>query len=149
MPWLLLIAAVAVLGAYFGGRAEERLHQAEVRQLAVAKAGLAKELELARAEGKLSEIVQDAKTQTAVALADANRARAESGRLRDAANLAATRAATAARGEAANQSARMLADVLSWADDRAGALAQIADARGAAGAACERAYDALTSTLKK
>jgi len=38
----------------------------------------------------------------------------------------------------------MLADVLSRAGDAAVELAAIADARGIAGSACERAYDALT-----
>lgn len=46
----------------------------------------------------------------------------------------------------ANDATGVLADLQRRADERAGILARIADERGAAGAACEREYDALTAS---
>ena len=57
------------------------------------------------------------------------------------ARVAAVDAASIARERAAaDATARVLADVLQRADDRAGALADFADAAHAAGASCERVY---------
>jgi hypothetical protein len=99
------------------------------------------------------EIQDDAQLKIAAARADAAAADAATSRLRVriAATVAAARAAAGrpapARGSApAGDPIGMLADVLGRADARAGRLARIADQRGAAGAACERAYNSLTGS---
>ena len=95
---------------------------------------------------------QDARHAQAQHAADARAAGAAADRLRE--QLATiTRAASAgarvAAGDAASlaseraaaaDTARVLADVLQRADDRAGALADFADRANAAGLACERTY---------
>lgn len=67
-------------------------------------------------------------------------------RARDSANPASTAASQCAP---AGDAIGVLSDVLSRADARAGELAAIADARGAAGQQCERAYDAARSALSR
>ena len=89
--------------------------------------------------------------------ADADAARAAAGRLRGdlASYLTAHRAAAQARaaaGQCAPDTAALdlLAELQRRADERAGALARIADDARHRGSACERAYDAglaLTSAL--
>lgn len=91
-------------------------------------------------------IINDAKTQTAAALADADAARAASDRLRSQLAVLQRRArdtAAAAGSTSAGDPVGVLAIVLGELDDRAGALAQYADASRIAGLACERAYGAL------
>ena len=96
------------------------------------------------------EIVDATERQLQTARADAAIADAASGRLRDrvAALVAQARAATghpAAAGNSppAGDPVGMLADLQRRADEAAGVLARLADERGAAGSACEAAYDAL------
>lgn len=95
---------------------------------------------------------QDARNAQAQHAADRAAATAAAGRLRErlatitraasaGARVASGDAAALARERAAaDATARVLADVLQRADDRAGALADFADAAHAAGTSCERAY---------
>jgi hypothetical protein len=62
-----------------------------------------------------------------------------------AARRAASNPATSDNREAAADSARVLADVLRKSDERAGVLAEYADAARIAGQQCVRAYEALTA----
>lgn len=97
-------------------------------------------------------VADEAERQLAQARADAAIADAAAGRLsrRVAALVAAAREA-ASHPPAAGASAPaedpigMLAELQRRADEAAGVFARIADERGAAGSACERAYDALTT----
>jgi hypothetical protein len=94
-------------------------------------------------------IDSQARQDLARSAADADAARAAAGRLRGdlASYLTAHRAAAQARA-AAGQCAPdtgaldLLAELQRRADERAGALARIADDARARGGACERAYDA-------
>lgn len=94
---------------------------------------------------------QDGQKRIDDARAAAARARAERDGLRADINSyrAAARAAThpgaADAGPAAADAVDLLAELFTRADDAAGELAQAADLARAAGATCERAYDALTS----
>lgn len=119
-------------------------------------------LEEARTRKAQQEAIDAAEQQAAQARADKIIAEAASGalqrryeqRVRDL--VRAVTAAASARGEgqggaaaagpgpAADDAAGVLADVFSRCLDRVRVLADIADRRGAAGQACERAYDALT-----
>lgn len=97
------------------------------------------------------KVVDVAEQKIAQARADAVLADAARGRLQQhvAALAAAARRATANSAAAgpsapAEDAAGMLAELQRRADERAGILARIADARGAAGELCERSYDALT-----
>ncbi|WP_441623340.1 MULTISPECIES: DUF2514 family protein [unclassified Cupriavidus] len=63
-----------------------------------------------------------------------------------AAGRAAGNPAASGPGPAAGDPLGVLADVLSRADQRAGALAGYADAARFAGQACERGYDALNGS---
>lgn len=97
------------------------------------------------------KVIDAAEQKVAQASADAALADAARGRLQQhvAALAAAARRATANSAAAgpsapAEDAAGMLAELQRRADERAGILARIADARGAAGELCERSYDALT-----
>ena len=105
----------------------------------------AKELEIARAQE-----VNAAETKALhLDLGRArNRAAVQSARMRDAINAAAQRAregcavaTTTDLRPPTDDPIGVLADVLGRADERAGVLADLADRRGIAGRACERAYD--------
>ena len=81
-------------------------------------------------------------------LAWPGRAAVQSARMRDAINAAAQRAregcavaTTTDLRPPTDDPIGVLADVLGRADERAGVLADLADRRGIAGRACERAYD--------
>ncbi|SDK41192.1 Protein of unknown function [Pseudomonas delhiensis] len=100
----------------------------------------------------INKLAEDGQRAIDKAQMDAAAARASAGSLRDAADKLATRlAASEARGDtctagaskAAAAAARVLADVLKRADERAGRLADIADQSRARGLACEAAYAAL------
>lgn len=87
--------------------------------------------------------------------ADGAAARTASQRLRDAAATAALTAdakcsasTAAAVGETKRSAARVLADVLSMADEAAGQLAEVADRSRLAGLQCERLYDAAVSATR-
>lgn len=110
-------------------------------------------------EGKhRDEIAQnDTTAQTALAAADAGRARAIDARNRlqhDLADyLTQHRAAAQARAAAGQctpdtRPAELLADLQRRADDRAGELAHVADTARARGLACERAYDSARNMIE-
>ena len=104
------------------------------------------------------EIAQnDTAAQTALAAADAGRARAVDARNRLQRDLAdyltqhrAAAQARAAAGQCAPDPAPadLLADMLRRADDRAGELAHVADTARARGLACERAYDSARTMIE-
>jgi hypothetical protein len=104
------------------------------------------------------EIAQtDTAAQTAIAAADAGRARAVDARNRLQRDLAdyitQHRAAAQARAAAVQCApdtgpADLLADMLRRSDDRAGELAHVADIARARGLACERAYDSALTMIE-
>lgn len=96
----------------------------------------------------LAGISQDAKQSSDKAHADARAAdiAADGLRKRIAELVAAARNSAPVGGSpSAGDPIGVLADVLSRADERAGKLAEFADAAHIAGLACERSYDALTA----
>lgn len=110
-------------------------------------------------EGKhREEIVQnDTAAQTALAAADAGRARAVDARNRLQRDLAdyltqhrAAAHSRAAAGQCAPDTAPtdLLADLQRRADDRAGELAHVADTARTRGLACERAYDSARAMME-
>lgn len=91
-------------------------------------------------------VIDDAKKQAAAAVADADTARAAADRLRRQVVVLQRRArdtATAGGSTPAGDPIGVLAVVFGELDDRAGTLAQYADASRVAGLACERAYESL------
>ena len=137
--------------------AKERQAWAEDRQRltaeALAESERARKIE-AQWRDKQSEVVNHAQSQIRAAAADAARARDAAGLLRQRAEALAAQCARtsdqqapdpsfAPRGQAAPDPGAMLADLLSRLAQTAGELAQVADARGAAGVACEKAYGGL------
>ena len=104
----------------------------------------------ARWRAQIDEVARNARNDVQAAQRDAVVAAAVSDSLRERASQLASACsggatgATAARGgQAASSPGALLADVLARADAAAGELARIADERGAAGAACERAAGAV------
>lgn len=100
----------------------------------------------------INRVTTDAQREIDRATADTAAARASAGSLRDAADQLAARLAesearrdtcTAGASKAAADAARVLADVLKRADERAGILAAAADQARARGLACEAAYDSV------
>lgn len=159
--WALLLAGALALigvkhvqlGAARTAAATARADLAEYKAQAAAAALLA-ETAARREETRRNDLqrkaLEDAATQVQTAQADARDARDAAGQLR----LQAQRAAAAARAATADSAALrasataydpigVLADVLGRIDDRAGRLAEIADASRIAGQLCERSYDAL------
>lgn len=102
---------------------------------------------------KQQEIADDARKTAARNAAAARAAAAAAGGLRDdlAAALADAAAADAAAGQCAATAAaaRVSADVLGRAVERAGILARYADDAAAAGNACERVYATVTDVSVK
>lgn len=95
---------------------------------------------------------EDATKQTAIAVADAARARAERRRLLERANAlagaAASRDATLTDGSSAGADAiDLLAYMLGRVSHRAEELAGIADRARIAGLTCERAYDRMRDPI--
>lgn len=130
---------------------------AYARALADAEAATTRAVEDARTKEQrradaVQEIADHAHAQLAAARADAGRARAAADRLRRAADAyaaavcggAAADSTSTASSAPATGPGLVLADLFGRADARAGELAAAFDAAHAAGAACERAYDALT-----
>lgn len=104
-----------------------------------------------RRTAEVQKAADEAREREAQALADAAAANATGQRLRDRLAALAARGGQAASdpgpatgGPPAGDPIGVLAGVLARADERAGILAQYADAARTAGLACERAYDALT-----
>jgi hypothetical protein len=142
---------VAITWHFVAGHYEMKAaaeHEAQER--AVAAAAVAAQTETTRRVAAQQEVAHAAQIQADAARADA----AAAAHARDALRVqldAFVRAhrgpvdpGAAGGGSAASDPIGVLADVLSRADERAGVLAGVADQRGIAGAACERAYDALT-----
>lgn len=107
--------------------------------------------ERTRRDAAQLEISRNALAEISRARADAAAAGAAGGRLRDAYAAALKRCANspAAAGSAPAASADdVLAYVQRRIDEAAGELAAVADDRGTAGRACERAYETLTEKAK-
>lgn len=105
-----------------------------------------------RRQADMDKVRQDAEKQIANAERDAAVADAAAVGLREQARRLALRASqcashsgTAQSGDAAGQSAVVLADLLGRADARAGELARAYDRARASGLACQRAYLSLTN----
>jgi hypothetical protein len=152
--WAWALAAALGWGAWQSHRAtaaaaetaDVHAETARLRERATA----ASLTETTRRIGAQAEVTRDATAKAARARADraaavraADRVSARAGEL--AARAAACDSTVAGEREAAADAARVLADLLRRADERAGVLAAVADERGIAGATCERAYQALTS----
>ena len=121
-------AAAAALAASEAARAEEQRRAAAQQEVVDA---YEKELQRMRAD-------------VAIADAAAGRLRERVAALVAAARQAAGGASLAPGSPPADDATGMLADVLGRCISRVQLLARVADERGAAGRACERAYDALT-----
>jgi hypothetical protein len=167
--WVYAIALALVVAALGGERwlhnrtraahLQDRAEFATLR--AQAEAAAAAQSEKFRAiEQELRNAQDTHGKEIEAVLVDLDRARAAggvaSGRLRDAAQAAAARARAAcadstasAVRETAGDAIGVLADVLGRADERAGILADLADRRGIAGRACERAYDEAHEALTR
>jgi hypothetical protein len=138
--------------------ARERAERAQEREKLVAEALAASEaarsLE-ARWRAQHTEVQTDAQAKIRAAAADAARARSAADSLQRRAEVIAAQcanpqrdsAAPALGGAAAQDPGVVLANLLRGVAQAAGELAAVADARGTAGAACERAYDAITAPL--
>ena len=106
-----------------------------------------------RRQADIEKVRQDAEKQIANAERDAVAAdavavglREQAGRLAERASQCASHSGTAQSGDAAGQSAVVLADLLGRADARAGELARAYDRARASGLACQRAYLSLTNS---
>ncbi|WP_454752562.1 DUF2514 family protein [Cupriavidus necator] len=141
----------AEIASIDAGRARERRDQALAQVKAVDDA----RIEEQRRTAAQTEIANAATKDAETARADARAADAVADRLRQrvaelvAAGRAPGNTSPAGAGQAAGDPIGMLADVLSRADQRAGILAEYADAARIAGKACERAYDSLTNGAAK
>jgi len=143
---LLLAIVVGVAGGYWKGH-----HDADQSATVASQAKQIKDLTDERDEYRQrvetqSGVIDDAKKAADRATADAAaNASDAAGLRRQLANYTASvRHSTAVCASApAGDPIGVLADVLSRADERAGKLAQFADAAHIAGLACERSYDAL------
>ncbi|MCV3283440.1 DUF2514 domain-containing protein [Aeromonas veronii] len=127
---------------------EQASELAKVRAAAEIAARKAEE----RRQADIEKVRQDAEKQIANAERDAVAAdavavglREQAGRLAERASQCASDSGTAKSGDAAGQSAVVLADLLGRADARAGELAKAYDRARAAGLACQRAYFSLTN----
>lgn len=171
LPWRLLAelaTAAALLIAAFvaghrGGVQAEHVRTMAVQHVldverAQAAAAAASGIESARAEERrrtlaIQEVADAAEIDRRAARADADRAAAAASSLRQraAAYASACRGGAAADPAAAAASAPaadpglVLADVLGRVEEAGRRAAALADERSAAGAACERAYDAVSS----
>lgn len=156
-----LLAAVAVAGVQSWRLASEQAHHADTRAqhaqqiAALAEAARQAEADARTEEQRRTEEVQKAADDArqameraradAVAAADAgDRLRKHIATITAARCAGASGAAAASGGTPADATARMLADVFSEMERAGRAMAEEADRRGIAGAACESGYNALT-----
>lgn len=149
--WLAVVVAVVIssAGSYFKGYRDGVRVTAAAEQKARLAAVEAARAEEQRRTAAQMEIANDASNQRDQARVDAAAAASAADGLRKqvAVLVAAGRCPAAVAGSApAGDPIGVLADVLGRADERAGVLASIADERGIAGRACERAYDALSTS---
>lgn len=164
--WVKALIVAAIVSAVLGACAwfvhvQRDIGRAEVQARWDAERGRQASAALAEAQNNATETqrrltaqkeIQDAHDKDlARAQADAARAAAAAGRLRDdlaAFTAAACRSAgdTAAQcdGKTARASIGVLAELFRRADERAGVLAEYAGRARAAGIQCSREYDALT-----
>lgn len=147
----LIVLCVLAAGVWGYGHRQYRAGQADVRaewNAAKERQRVADAMERVRRESAQQEVAREAQEQLALARTDAAAATAAADRLRSEFAASLKRrcggAAAAPGGPAAADARDVLADVQRRLDAAAGELAALADARGTAGAACERAYDALT-----
>lgn len=153
----LLLAGIGVQTWRVHGLQTDLLHEQLSRktELAAAAAAAASASESARAEEQrraaaTQEAAHAAEKQITEARADAVAAGDAAGRLRQRAAAVAARSCSATGNSAAASASAPAADadlvypeLLGSALDEARRLAALADDRGIAGTACERAYDAL------
>jgi hypothetical protein len=136
--------------------ARERAERAQEREKLVAEALAASEAARAleaRWRAQHTEVQTDAQNRIRAAAADAARARSAADSLQRRAEVIAAQCANPQRdgagpafgGAAAQDPGVVLANLLRGVAQAAGELAAVADARGAAGTACERAYDAISA----
>ncbi len=149
-----LLVAAALYGAatvgYKAGTAagaQMKAQAAEEKDRAIAEA----QAEFDRRIVAQQQVVKDADAKTAQAVGDAVSARAAADGLQrtvaDLVSRARADSAVGGTGSTASDPLDLLADVLGRIDERAGALAEYADAARIAGQACERSYDALTGPV--
>jgi hypothetical protein len=153
VAWIQHGKSVARTAGVVAGRAEVQTKwDKERREQDAADLAAAHEnaVESTRRQAKQQENQNAQNEQVARARADAERDRRERDELRRDHETAAQKwsrrladSPTAADLAAAGDAIRMCTDVLGRADKRASVLAEVADARGAAGLKCERDYDAL------
>lgn len=124
---------------YEGKISQLRAEQAEALSLAHARARQ-KEREWAT---KIEEVKSEAREEIGRLERDIDDAERMHSELADAARRAAESAASSCRSETAPAPSVVCADLLESVDRRAGQLAEEADRRRVAGAACEAAYDIL------
>jgi cytoskeletal protein RodZ len=149
--WVWVVGAALAWGGWQRHRATsaaETLRQAQQQAAAVEAEAL--RTSITETERRLSAHQEIASAATVTAQANARAAasaRAAADRLRRdaaaAASAAASSPAVAGDCTAANDAARVFAELLGRATDRAVELAAVADEARTAGAACERAYDSL------
>lgn len=153
---VLVVLLLAALGWQWGV-AQHAGHRADVAQAALMAERTARQQEAAArlTETKHAQRLQenlDAEHIARLAVeADARRADAAAGSLRErarqlaaASRCPATDSAAAAGGPAAAAPGDLLADLLERVDEAAGQVGRYADQARLAGATCERAYRALT-----
>lgn len=150
--WVWLVLAILGWGGWQNHKAnvaaaelvDERQKISAAREQAM-QASMAETARRLRAQEEANRYATE---QTALSRADALAAGAALDRVQQRANQLASRAGScdtsvASGRTTASEAARMLADLQRRADERAGLLARIADERGIAGEACQRAYEAL------
>lgn len=158
---LLLALAAASLQTYRLSE-ERRAHAETSRMHAETISRLERRAREAEAEAReterrwtaaMEDVANEHQTQIAQARADADAAASAGERLRQrvaelaaGCRRAAGGAAVAGAGQAADATARVLADVFSEVERVGREMAEEADRRGIAGAACERAYGALSAS---
>jgi hypothetical protein len=136
--------------------ARERAERAQEREQLVAEALAASEAARAleaRWQAAHTEVQTDAQNRIRAATADAARARSAADSLQRRAEVIAAQCANPTRdsaapafgGAPAQDPGVVLTQLLRGLTQAAGELAAVADARGTAGAACERAYDAIAA----
>lgn len=136
--------------------ARERAERAQEREKLTAEALAASEAARAleaRWRAQHTEVQTDAQNRIRAASADAARARSAADSLQRRAEIIAAQCANPTRdradpsfgGQAAPDPGVVLTNLLRGVAQAAAELAAVADARGAAGSACERAYDAIAA----